>query len=785
MTYLPCHLTALLLWVVSTSLPAMDVAEALPLTDQIVMVHLTDGHAVHHQLGQKRTEGEAIVGTPLDTTAAMVAAAWTVACPGDLAFAAGVHPTLVGRKSKGTDFAWMVQGWDQAANRAINHDPDHASDHWLYLQLPRALTPGKTYAITAPSVPGIGRLTLAYDPRTSRSEAVHVNLIGYVPDMPAKYAYVYHWMGDRGSLDLATTPARQFHLINQQTGAVVFSGALVFRAPADQAETMQLGDTPHGNYLCAAVWECDFSAFTTPGTFVVAVDGVGCSYPFPIAADVYREAFRTTARGLYQNRSGIALVKPYTEFERPAPHHPTLTPGFAGKLVYTTSRCQDWKNQDADPADRPAIEAGIKGPLAVWGWYQDAGDWDSYPSHLNVATCLLFAYETRPGNFSDQELNIPESGNAMPDILDEAAWLPRFCFRLRHELLKKGWGTGGIGLRVCGDHFGGDQRADQTTKASYTDTDRQWIVSGEDPWSTFRYAGVAAHLAWCQRLAKVADPAGVDWLAEATESYAWAIAHASAKDNTDPELGQFRCYAAAGLFRLTGKALYAAQIAADTATYKVGDELWWNQPAGPWVACLGGGPAALPADLAQRLRAVVLSSCELVALTNSGKRALRWGGHWSMPMLIGQQTTPWIMEGMIGWALTKRDDPAKAAAFRAAVATTCDYFLGTNALNQVWVTGLGVRHVNHVFHLDAWYNGKATPHPGVVPYGPWRKVKDLGQGPWDLDWPNQTVYPGIDQWPGNERWFDNRNCPLSAEFTIHQTTCFAAATYGWMCTERK
>ena len=35
---------------------------------------------------------------------------------------------------------------------------------------------------------------LTFDPAKSRSEAVHVNLIGYVPDT-AKYAYVHHWAG--------------------------------------------------------------------------------------------------------------------------------------------------------------------------------------------------------------------------------------------------------------------------------------------------------------------------------------------------------------------------------------------------------------------------------------------------------------------------------------------------------------------------------------------------------------------------------------------------------------
>ncbi len=55
--------------------------------------------------------------------------------------------------------------------------------------------------------------------------------------------------------------------------------------------------------------------------------------------------------------------------------------------------------------------------------------------------------------------------------------------------------------------------------------------------------------------------------------------------------------------------------------------------------------------------------------------------------------------------------------------------------------------------MDAWYNGKGRFHDGLVPYGPWRKVKDEGAGPWDHDWANSTVYPPIDLWPGNERWF--------------------------------
>jgi endoglucanase len=758
---------------------AFDLVEALPLTERIVMIHIKEGHAVHHQKGQKRDQDEKVILTVLDTAAATKLDAWTITSADDPNFSKDVHPQKIGRKSKGTDFAWMSQGWDAKNNRVVNKDPDHAKDHWLYLHLPQPLVSGKTYSIKVAGIAGIDPLTLAYSVEKSRSEAVHVNLMGYTPDSPAKFGYVYHWAGDEGSTDLSFLKGKTFRLIDQKGGKAAFTGEVAFRAPANRQETGLVKDTPNGSYICAEVWQCDFSAFTTPGEYVLAVDGIGCSFPFKIEADVYREAFRVTCRGLYHNRSGLDLKKPFTEFERPAPHNPLLTPGFAGKLVYTTSRFIDWKNGDADLADKPAIEAGIKGPIDVWGWYQDAGDWDSYSAHTNVASTLCFAYETAPQNFADGELNLPESGNGVPDILDEAAWLPRFCFRLRHELVKKGWGTGGVGLRVCGDHFGGDTKKDGGSKASYEDTDRQWIVSGEDPHSTFRYAAIAAHLAHCMQIAKATDPEKVDWLAEAKEAYAWALKNMQAKDEKSVLEG--RCYASAQLFRLTGDAQYETQFEKDVSTMK-SEELAFERAFGPWSYALGGKGKP---ELLQKVRAMVLAKCEDTALVTSEKRALRWGGVFWMPMLVGQQTTPWILEGIVGYTLTKDSDPKKAQAFRSAVITTADYFLGTNALNHTWVTGLGVRHVNFVFHMDAWYNGKPTPHPGIVPYGPWMKNKDLGMGPWDNDWSNKTTYPVIDQWPGNERWFDNRNAPLSGEFTIHQNTCYSAATFGWLCAPAK
>ena len=233
---------------------------------------------------------------------------------------------------------------------------------------------------------------------------------------------------------------------------------------------------------------------------------------------------------------------------------------------------------------------------SAWGWYQDAGDWDSYYTHLKVAQELLTVYSMTPAKFADGELNIPESGNGVLDILDEAAWLPRFCYRLRAELKAKDWGTGGIGLRVAGDAFGTDEGTlldgTKAGRGSWEDTDRIWMVSGEDPWSSYRYAGVAASLAYALRQASVKpDAQEVDWAKEARGSYAWARAntHPGDENNTSESLREPRAYAAAALFRLTGDKSFEKQFAADTSDIKPDTILRGDAQYGPFVYALGGG----------------------------------------------------------------------------------------------------------------------------------------------------------------------------------------------------
>ncbi len=398
---------------------ASVVMEVKALTDTIILMHWTDGHVVHSTAGQAYGE-ERLVQVPLDTLAATRTASYRLTSTNDLDYATSQQPIQIGRKSKGTDFAWLG-----GSNWTL--------EHWLYLELPKAMKQGATYVVDTGSLADNGRQwTLTFDEGSTRSEAVHVNLLGYVPDAPGKFAYVHHWMGDLGGLNLSAYGGHDFRLINLQTGKDSFSGTLKFRHASTTPETGQLNDSVHGNFLGADVYECDFSSFQTPGRYVVSVEGIGCSFPFQIAGDVYREAFYKVVRGLYHNRSGLELTTNCTRWPRSAPHNPLLTPGFAQKLFYTTNRFVEWGSEGGS-AGQLTNAHSFKGFLNSAGWYQDAGDWDSYYSHLTVPQMLLFAYEVAPRNFYDGELHLPEGINGLPDILDEAAWLPRFLYRLRHE----------------------------------------------------------------------------------------------------------------------------------------------------------------------------------------------------------------------------------------------------------------------------------------------------------------------------------------------------------------
>jgi len=426
-------------------------------------------------------------------------------------------------------------------------------------------------------------------------------------------------------------------------------------------------------------------------------------------------------------------------------------------------------------------EAGILGDLNSWGWYQDAGDWDAYGSHTKVPTQLMMTYEHYTENFADGQLNIPENNNGIPDILDEARWLLRFYKRLKDETEANGYTTGGVaGARIFGDLWGDDFGEEDVVRGSWEDTDRLWVVSGEEAIMTYRYAALTAQFAHLLERDNLIDPEQIDWEAESVAAFEWAESEYETSFYCHGlHIEEVRSYAAASLLRLTGEAEYNTAFAqAWNNTDFPYDEIDGLESFGGFIYAVTDD-ALVNSSLKNTILSGIEATCTRQLVQSVNQRGARWGGSIFFPMLSGHGTTPYVFEGLIGTAILEDVTPSQTAIWRDALHTTADFFLGNNPLNMTWVTGLGERSPKGLLHLDSWARGDGTIERGIVPYGPWMQDPNIeAVGPTFKEWPAQWMYPDMNDWPGHERWFENRATPLTGEFTIHQNGVNAACLYG-------
>jgi endoglucanase len=225
---------------------------------------------------------------------------------------------------------------------------------------------------------------------------VRVNQLGYLPDGPKRATLVTDAESSLG-----------FTLVDA-TGTTVFSSKTV----------------PRGLDASAGVkvHSLDFSDYATAGkAYVVTVDGQ-TSHPFDIDPALYQTLPIDAASYYYPVRSGIEILETIAGpgYGRPAGH--VGAPGDGGIN----------KGDKAVPCQAPA--SSLKAYGEAWtcdytldvtgGWY-DAGDHGKYVVNGGISVAQLMASWDRPSNrnrLGDTTLRIPEHGNGVPDILDEARW---------------------------------------------------------------------------------------------------------------------------------------------------------------------------------------------------------------------------------------------------------------------------------------------------------------------------------------------------------------------------
>jgi endoglucanase len=378
---------------------------------------------------------------------------YRISSPDDANYRTEVTPATVFRKSQPID-------WSNPGKQFVMR-------HRVYLQLPQPLQVGKTYNIS------LGLLntdvsTVKFTPSgTVRSEAIHASQIGYRPTDPVKRAFLSLWLGTGGRYSFPQN--LNFSVVNDKTGKAVFNGKVELAKAADQPELMWKDK----NYNKTDVYRMDLSALKTPGRYRVVVDGIGTSYPFDIANDVWERAFKIQMKGLYNQRSGIATGPPYSNFKKPRDFHPA-----DGTQVFQSEySILDGHGESPELAKR---STGV--PVSeAWGGYHDAGDWNPRRvTHMQVTMAQLEIFELFPKYFERLDLNIPKM-RGIPDVLTEALFEIDVFRRLQQP-------DGGVpnGIETGGDPIEGEVSWLQSMPA---------YVFKTDPRSSFIYTAVAARAA--------------------------------------------------------------------------------------------------------------------------------------------------------------------------------------------------------------------------------------------------------------------------------------------------
>jgi endoglucanase len=151
-------------------------------------------------------------------------------------------------------------------------------------------------------------------------------------------------------------------------------------------------------------WWFDFSSVAAPGCYYVFdVEKNARSAPFVVGESVYREVLKAATRMFFYNRCGFAKRAPFAE------------------ACWTDDAAFLGPGQDKEARSVAARNDASTALDLSGGWF-DAGDTNKYVTFASQPVHqLLTAYLNNPAIWTD-DFNIPESGNGIPDVLDEVKW---------------------------------------------------------------------------------------------------------------------------------------------------------------------------------------------------------------------------------------------------------------------------------------------------------------------------------------------------------------------------
>lgn len=472
-----------------------------------------------------------------------------------------------------------------------------------------------------------------------------------------------------------------FYTYGPKTAVIVSPQTWYFSIKStDSRQTYYRGELSETKYWRASgdsVKIADFSDFTKEGTYVLYVNGIGISYQFTISGKLNYELSKGVIRSFYYQRASTDLLATYAgKWSRRAGHYDT-------KIIIHPS---------AASAGRDAGQV-LPSPK---GWY-DAGDYGKYIVNAGITICqLLLLYEQFPEYFDTLHLNIPESKNRVPDLLDEIKWELDWMLTMQDPY------DGGVYHKLTGKNFIGDMMP------HVAEEDRYFI--GKSTTASFDFAAVCAV---AYRIYKSYYPSFADSCLNAAKyAYQWAVDNPKALFRSNPDdilTGAYNDgnatdeyqWASWELFIATDSSVYQDSAKAKKTSYGI--------PSWQSVATLGMYSMALVKNDSFAVSKVYgLADGLLKTISshpfNTSAKSFYWGSNGNV-----------ANEGMAMLAAFLLSEDFR---YLEGAIHSLDYLLGRNGVGYSFVTGFGRKPAMNPHHRPSIADGIVDPVPGFLVGGP-------------------------------------------------------------------
>jgi hypothetical protein len=514
--------------------------------------------------------------------------------------------------------------------------------------------------------------------------SIQASQVGYAP-RARKLAFAGNWLGSAGPMPVTT---RRFEVVDADSGRPVLTG---------RAEPIADHDPWSGNGLLVL----DFSDLRAPGRYRIRMPGLGVSDPFRIAPEVYAPLYHTVLRVFFHNRNGMPITAQHAD-----PGHARPEGGVPAAL--------DGLLHPSVQASRLGCGSRGCGPRRVTGGWFDAGDYGQYvPNAAPVWYYVGAALDLAPGRFRDGDLGLPESGNGVPDVLDELDWGMRWLLGMQDtdggvhfRLASRRWDTSlphqltaprliGVRTTHATASFAAAAAIHARLMAPHdAPRARAVLAAAEAAWDF-----IETHPQWPPEGERYRNPEGM---------HAGEYQDASATDN--------RLWAAAELLRTTGEDRYRrayAQLADGVEIDPTNPVSYERQTmAAFWAYLMVDGTK--DADLAQQARSAVLE-------------AGRWRARMAAQHPYRAPVHHFI--AFTGWgsfALSTRATlPLLQAYALSGDASLLEWAwqsptpqLGGNPQALCYVTGCGARSPRYPLSKLSQYDAAAEPLAGIPVLGP-------------------------------------------------------------------